>query len=227
MDSVKVVILGAGGPGRDVLEIIRDINNQNAQEIYDCIGFLDNDSNKTGDSVCGIEVLGTVSDASDLANDVKFVNTIGGASYFWKIPEIIGEAEINNDRFETIVHPDAYVSDSAELGQGVVVYPQSAIYSGANIGNQVMIKGARIGHNQPIGNYSRIEGGVCLDSKAEVGKCCYLGLNSTIRESIGDFAQVGMGSVVIEEVAKGEVVAGNPAEYIRDTVDTEDKYVDL
>jgi sugar O-acyltransferase (sialic acid O-acetyltransferase NeuD family) len=224
MAATKIVILGAGGPGRDVLDIIRDINRKNDQDIYNLVGFLDNDPEKKGELIDGLEVLGPVPDAEKLDDEIQFVNTIGGPSYFYKLPDIIGESGLEDHRFETIIHPDAYISDSTVLGDGVVVYPQSAIYSNAKIGNHVMIKGARIGHDQPVGDYSRIEGGVCLDSNAEVGKCCYLGLNSTIRESVRDFAQVGMGSVVINEVESGEVVAGNPAEHIRYAVDSVDKY---
>lgn len=217
-----LVILGAGGPGKDTLGIVREINKRSSvEQRFDCIGFLDNDESKWGEEIHGIEVLGSVEIASDFDIDVQFVNTIGGASYFWKIPDIISNAGVADKRFTSIIHPDAYVSDSASISNGSVIYPGSQVFEDANIGKHVMIKGARIGHDQEVGHYARIEGGVCMVSNAKLGKCCYLGLNSTIREPVGNFAQIGMGSVVVNEVPDKEVFAGNPAEYIRDIYDTE------
>jgi len=227
MSATKIVILGAGGPGRDLLEIIKEINYLNEDSVYECVGFLDNDPDKVGLIINGIEVLGPVSVASDLDEGVRFVNTIGGDSYHWKLPDIIGEADVDDSRFETVIHPDSYVAESANLGHGVVVYPGSIIHSNANIGHHVMVKDARISHDQNIGDYTRIEAGVSMVGSADVGECCYLGMNCTLRESIEQNVIVGMGSVVIEEVKAGKVVAGNPAKYIRDVEDSQDRYEEL
>jgi len=73
MTKIKLVILGAGARGRDLVGVVRDINNHPYSEhTYDVIGFLDNDESKWGCEVHGVEVLGGLPDAKELPNDVKF-----------------------------------------------------------------------------------------------------------------------------------------------------------
>ena len=227
MAATKIVILGAGGPGRDVLGIIRDINRKNDQDIYDLVGFLDNDPEKKGELIDGLEVLGPVPDAEKLDDEIKFVNTIGGPSYFYKLPDIIGESGLEDHRFETIVHPDAFIADTVVLGHGTVVFPKSSIYAGTEVGKHVMIKDARIGHNTSVGDYTSIQGKSMV--AGEIGYCCYIGMNSTVRAQItvGDRALVGMGAGVVDDVPSETVVAGVPAENMRRSADTEDRYSDI
>lgn len=83
------MIFGAGARGRDLLGVIRDINNHPfTDHTYDIVGFLDNDESKWGSKIHGIEVLGGLPDAKEFPEDVKFINTIGGPSYFWKLEKL-------------------------------------------------------------------------------------------------------------------------------------------
>ena len=63
--------------------------------------------------------------------------------------------------------------------------------------------------------------GVTLAGKVRVGRGAYLGQRATVRQEIriGARSLVGMGSVVIEDVAPNTVVAGNPARVLRDSND--------
>jgi len=56
-----------------------------------------------------------------------------------------------------------------------------------------------------------------LGGDVRVGRCCYLGARSAVRQdiSIGDNGQLGMGSVVIKDVAADTVVVGNPARFLK------------
>ena len=230
MSPTKLAILGAGGPGKDTLGIIDEINkrSENKRE-FNCIGFLDNDKSKWGKSIHGVEVLGPVEKASDLDSDVQFVNTIGGPSYFWKIPDIISEAGIADERFVSVIHPDAYIAESADLGRGVIVYSDSCIYENAIIGNHVMVKDARISHDDKVSDYTRIEGGTCIAGESTIGEACYLGMNCTIRgaTTVEDQALVGMGAVVVDDVPAKTVVAGVPAREMRKSTESDDKYSDI
>lgn len=224
-----MVILGAGGAGGDTLGIVRDLDADPSFPNYKILGFLDNDESKWGTEKFGVEVQGPVSEASEYPNHVRFVNTIGGPFYYWQLSEIIGEAGVPDDRFETLIHPDAYVAERAELGAGVVVYPGSVIHQNVEIGDHVMVKDARLAHDNVIGSYTGIQAGTATAGEVEIKDSCYLGINCSIRGSshVGKYALVGMGSTVVEDVPKDKVVAGTPAEVIRDARDASSRYDDL
>ena len=75
-----------------------------------------------------------------------------------------------------------------------------------------------IGHDCVIGEGCKIIAGSIIGGAVEVGKCAYIGLNSTIRNKIriGPYSQIGCGSNVVKDVPPFEVWAGNPAKKLRD-----------
>lgn len=225
-----LVILGAGGEGINLLGMIKDMNeNYPDEKDYNVIGFLDNDETKHTADVLGVEVMGPTTMATEFSQDVKFINTIAGATYFWEVPDIISETGIEENRFETIIHPDSHVGESAEIGSGVAVYPNSVIYEKTKIGNHVQIKSAKVGSSNTIGDYTIVNGDVVTEGNLSVGESCWLGINSTIRSvSIANRTLVGMGSVVVKDIEEeGTVIAGNPAEYLREIQNTDHKYENI
>ncbi len=215
--SKKVIILGTGGNCADILEMLDAINEENNKTLYECAGFLDDDEKKRGEKFHGSDVLGGLADASDFAG-CFFVNGIGSVNNFWKKPSIIAKTGIARERFLTLIHPTASVSKSAQIGGGTVVFQNVTITSNVKIGEQVVIlPNSIVSHDCIIGDYTCIAGGVCISGGVEIGACCYLGTNAAIRGDlkIGDGSLIGMGSVVLENVAENTVVAGNPARFLR------------
>lgn len=215
----KVIIFGTGGNCIDILDTIHAINRLQSAK-YECIGFLDDNSEKWGKSIFGIKVLGPLHKAKDFPYEICFVNGIGSSSNFWRKEEIIGQSGIEIDRFETIVHPTAFVSDMSRLGKGVVIFQNVTITSNVQVGNHAMIlPNSVISHDDIIGDYTSITGGVSISGGVTVGKACYLGSNCTIRENIkiGEYSLIGMGSTILHDVQENCVMVGNPARFIRHT----------
>jgi sugar O-acyltransferase (sialic acid O-acetyltransferase NeuD family) len=213
----KVIIFGTGGNCIDILDTIHVIN-RNHSEQYECVGFLDDHPEQWGKSIMGVKVHGPLHKAKEFPADIFFVNGIGSSSNFWRKEDIINQSSIDISRFETIVHPTAFISDLACIGRGVVVFQNVTITSNVQIGNHVIIlPNSVISHDDIIGDYSCITGGVCISGGVTVGKACYLGSNCTIRENIkiGDYSLIGMGSTVLHHVQENSVMAGNPARFIR------------
>ena len=216
----KLIILGTGGNCIDILDTINDINENNGQTIYKCIGFLDDNQEYWGKTHHGIEVLGSLNSASKY-NECLFVNGIGSPYNFWKKKDIILKTQIPLEKFATIIHPSASVSKMAKLGHGTVVLQNVTIASNVTIGKHVIVlPNSVISHDDSIGDYTCITGGVCISGGVTIGTSCYLGANSSIIDNIaiGDFCLVGMGSVVIDPVEENSVVIGNPAKILRNTI---------
>ncbi len=114
----------------------------------------------------------------------------------------------------TMVHPTAYVSPLAQLGQGVFVGARSVIASGARLAEHVFInRGVTIGHDTRIGAFSRVQAGANLGGLSTLGRGVTIGLGATLIErlALGDGVTVGAGSVLLQDLPAGVVAAGVPA----------------
>lgn len=116
--------------------------------------------------------------------------------------------------FCTLVHPTAYVSPLATLGQGVYVGANSVIGPGAQLGDHVFVnRGVTIGHDTCIDEYSRVQPGANLGGLSRIGRGVTIAIGATLVERlrIGDGAVVGAGAVVLEDVPERVLVVGTPA----------------
>lgn len=108
-----IVVFGAGGFGREVHELIEDINDDSRQ--WDIVGFIDGDPGVQRTMVHGLSVLG---DMSWLRNHPGAAVALGVGSPATKARLVAGlrDAEVE---FPTLVHPDARIGRRNSLGQGV------------------------------------------------------------------------------------------------------------
>jgi len=112
------------------------------------------------------------------------------------------------------VHPRAYLEPSTELGPGVLVCAQAATSSGVRLGGFThMYTNAFVGHDSTVADYVTLAAHSVVGARVAAGEGCHIGLNSSLREDvrIGEYAIVGMGAVVLEDVEPYGVVVGNPA----------------
>lgn len=215
----KIVILGTGGNCIDILDTLHDINSKQGKAVYECAGFLDDNPANWDHSFYGVRVLGPLQKAKEL-RDCFFVFGIGSTSNFWKRNEILARMGLEDERFESVIHPTASVSKLANVGAGTIVFQNVTITSNAKIGRHVyVLPNSVISHDSVIGNFTCIAGGVCVSGNVQVGEGCYLGASSAIKDGvkIGDACLIGMGSVVLKDVPGNTVVVGNPAAFLRHT----------
>ena len=117
-------------------------------------------------------------------------------------------------RYTTLIHPTAWVSPLAQLGQGGFVGANSVIGPGARLGEHVFVnRGVTIGHDTHIGSYSRIQPGANLGGLSRIGRGVTVAIGATLLERlvIGNGAFIGAGAVVTEDVPDDVLVFGIPA----------------
>ena len=219
----KIVILGSGGNCVDILDTLFDINDARGKKIYECAGFLDDRPDKIGLSFYGVRVLGPLEKAHELS-DCFFDFGIGSTSSFWKRHEILARIGIPDERFETVIHPTASVSRMSQVELGAVILQHVTINNHAKIGRHVyVLPNTVISHDDIIADFSCIAGGVSISGNVHIGRSCYVGAGSSIREGlrIGDNCLIGMGSIVLRDVPDNNVIVGNPAKFLRTTQATE------
>jgi sugar O-acyltransferase (sialic acid O-acetyltransferase NeuD family) len=119
-------------------------------------------------------------------------------------------------RYHTLVHPTAYVSPLAKLGQGVFVGANSVIGPGCRLGDHVFVnRGVTIGHDTQVGPFSRIQPGANLGGLSRIGRGVTVAIGATLLERlvVGDGAFIGAGAVATEDVPGDVLVLGIPAKF--------------
>jgi sugar O-acyltransferase (sialic acid O-acetyltransferase NeuD family) len=210
-----LIIVGAGGFSGGVAAAVQDINR--IEPRWNVVGFLDDDPAKQGQEVLGYPVLGPVASAC-LHQGARFV--IGVASHRRRMARqaIAATMGLPLDRFAKIVHPAASVCRSASLGAGTVVLQGTVVNHGVSVGNHVLIsEQCSLGHDSVIEDFVTMASGVIVSGCVRAREGTYLGAGSRILEflEIGEHALVGIGAVVVRDVAPRITVFGNPARALR------------
>jgi sugar O-acyltransferase (sialic acid O-acetyltransferase NeuD family) len=207
---LEPIVLFGAGPFPEIHEIVRDINA--AAPAFEVVGILDDDASLKGSTIDGVPVLGRLDDAARYPN-VRFVNCIGSHRSRLQKFALLHRLALPLARYATLVHPTAKVYRSARLEAGTIVH------AGAAIMNDTVVEPfAEILVNAVIGVRNRVcEGAmitalVCTTADVVVGPYAHIGANSCIAPGvwIGAAAQIGLGSVILRDVAAGEFWLGNP-----------------
>ncbi|MGB8893643.1 MAG: NeuD/PglB/VioB family sugar acetyltransferase [Pseudolabrys sp.] len=212
-----VIVIGVGGYSVNLVDTMRDENKAAGREVWRPVGFLDDEPSRRGSSYYGLPVLGALNEAGRFG-DAFFVNAIGSTKSAALKPHLIARTAVPSDRFITLRHPSAYVSDSVKLGPGTVITQHCVVMANAVVGMHVKtLPLATISYGATIGDYSTIAGGAVVAAEVRIGSCVYVGANSAIREgiTIGDNVILGMGAMVVREVPSGTVAVGIPARPIK------------
>jgi sugar O-acyltransferase (sialic acid O-acetyltransferase NeuD family) len=208
---MDVIIAGAGGHGRVVLDILR------AAGAHSAVGFLDANQDLHGTEVAGLPVLGHLNLLPKLKG-----KGVGGAIV------AIGDNRVRRSYAQRLaaaglelisaVHPSAVISATAVIGRNVMVAPGAIVCTDARIGDSAIINtAAAVDHECDIGEAAHVAPGVRLAGRVTVGEGAFVGIGANVLPclSIGAYAVVGGGALVREDVPAGATVVGVPARVIK------------
>lgn len=194
-----LLVVGAGGHGKVVAAAAIAAGHSVA-------GFLDDV--QAGGTVMGLPVLGPV-DRLASAGVAAAVLAIGENT-----ARAMLAARYSHVEWAVIVHPRAWVHESARLGPGTVVMAQAVVQPDARVGAHVIVNTAAVvEHDCRIGDFAHLASGAMLGGAVQVGRSALLGTGAVVRSraTVGEGAVVGAGAVVVADVAAHLVVVGCPA----------------
>ena len=154
---------------------------------------------------------------SFIKNSEYFVTCIG--SEYGKARYMISK-ELEKKRLKPldVISKNSYISDKKLIGKGIQMFPYSVAHHNAKIGDYCILNtGAILEHDCEIGNGVHLMPGAVIGGNTSLGDYVTIGINATIlpKIRIEDGAFIGAGAVVTKNVKKNEIVAGNPAKFIR------------
>lgn len=216
MNLKRVVIVGAGGFGREVLWLIRECNEyaieKTGQPLYQIAGFVD--SNQKEDQLCDVPMLGSY-DWFLTNRDAYAVCAIGNPRTRQLVVRQLTTMGVG---YFSIIHPSVRMSRYVEIGEGSIVCAGTILTTQIKVGKHVHINlNSTIGHDVTIGDFSTIAPGANVSGDVYIEQGCDVGTNSSILQglNVGLGATIGAGAVVNKDVDENTVVVGVPAKAIK------------
>lgn len=206
----ELIIIGANGFGREVLQWAKDVNKEKTS--WKIKGFIDDNLNALDGFECDYKILGTIKEWVPSENEV-FTCAIALTAIKEKLVKLLLSRGAN---FTNLIHPTSIIGEFCQIGKGLVITPRAKISPNVSIGDFVTIMGSGVGHDAVIGDFSTIAGNCSINGHVKIGKRVFVSSNVCIAPSkkVGDDAFIGMGSMVIANVKDGYKVFGNPAKKI-------------
>lgn len=208
----NIVIVGAGGVGRETSLIIQQINE--LKSTWNLIGFIDDDVNSWGNVINGYPVIGGMDSLEKLSLDTYVVVAIAN----YKVKKRIVNKINNKFKFATIVHPRVLTHDYVTLGEGTIIYEGAILTTNIEVGNHVIISPkCGIGHDSIIKDYVSLLWNVNVSGNDIIEEGVMMGSGATIIQGkkIGKGSTVGAGAVVIDNIDSYSTVVGIPAKVIK------------
>jgi sugar O-acyltransferase (sialic acid O-acetyltransferase NeuD family) len=208
----KIAIIGAGGFGREVIEIFKEQNKLKKQ--WEILGFIDENKELWGSVINNFKVLGGLDWITQNKN-AGCVIAIGDTKTRKKIAEYLEEKNIV---FYNAIHPSAIISEFVHLGHGVIICAGSIISVNATIKNHVIINlNSTIGHDAVLENFCSIMPNVSVSGENIIGEGTYLGTGAILIQKItvGRSTMIGAGAIVMNNIPDNVTAFGSPAKIMK------------
>ncbi|MEW6106145.1 MAG: acetyltransferase [Bacillota bacterium] len=207
----RLVIVGAGGFGREVAWLVDDINR--SRPTWELLGFVDDQA--TGKTVEGHPILGDRSCLANLSPRPWIVCSIGDPRVRKRVVDVLSA---DGYQFATLVHPTVCMSRFVRVGCGSVVSAGVVVSTNVTIGRHVILElGCRVAHDSVLGDFASLMVGVNIAGEVNVETGCYIGAGATVinRVSVGEWSIIGAGAAVVKDIPPRVVAVGVPARPIR------------
>lgn len=207
----NLIIIGAGGMGRTIYDMARESTTYGKE--YVVKGYIDDNVHALDHFSNYPPVLGTIADYSPAQDDV-FVCSIGGESRKACMEAIIHRG----GEFTTMIHRTARIGTNVHIGKGCYIGAFTTVASDAWIDDYNFIQSYTIiGHDVRIGRWNRIDSYVMLVGGVVIGEHNMIHTAAVLNHNVvvGDDAHIGACSFVINSVASGTTVFGNPARRVK------------
>lgn len=204
-----IIIIGAGGFGREVKLLIDQINKVSMQ--WNFIGYVD-DGIPKGEKVDGYSILGSIENLGLYSSEIYVIIALGNPIVKKRIVQKLAHSKTIH--YPVLIHPNVQLNKTVSIEEGSIICNGSLFTVNIKIGKHVIVNlGCTIGHDTVIGNYSSFMPGVNISGEVITGECVYGGTGSKIinQVTIGENVTIGAGAVVVKNIPSDCTAVGIPA----------------
>jgi sugar O-acyltransferase (sialic acid O-acetyltransferase NeuD family) len=210
MQMVKSIsIIGAGGFGREVKQLIDEINLHH--KVWDVLGFYDS-YHKQGTIINDVPVLGGM-EAALKSESENFVLAIGNPA---ALRDLSSQFFEHGKKFPNIVHPLSSMGcpKTNQIGVGNVFTYGFHMTTNIEIGSfNIFNTRVTLGHDVRIGSFNVFLPNVQVSGNVSVDDGNLFGMNSSVlqKKLIGSRNKIGAHSFVATNLSSDSSVFGTPA----------------
>ena len=174
-EEIRVAIVGAGGYGRIVLDVL--LASGYGDRV---LGFYDDAHAALSGEVRGVPILGDVGMLKSMLS-VEPVHVVVAISNNGSRRQVANSLRGRGARFLSAVHPEAYGSEAAVVGDGCVVAAGAIVHPYAAVGSHCFLgPRAVVDRDAEVGAGTWISAGAIVGPGARVGARVVLGQNCSV-----------------------------------------------
>lgn len=214
-----IVIIGAGGFGREVQWLIERINESEKEKTgrgkFNIKGYID-DGVKAGTVVDGYEVLGTIEYLKSYGEPLSVACAIGNSKTRKKVINKIKDNK--NLKFPNLIDPSVKKSGRIEMGVGNIICADCILTVDIVVSDFCILNlDCTVGHDAELEAYVTLYPSVNISGAVSIGRCTEIGTGSSIIQgiSVGDGVIIGAGSVVIRDCPDECTAVGVPCKPVK------------
>lgn len=210
-----IAIFGAGGFGREIACLIKQINDGKPQ--WNLIGFFDDGKEKGLQISHYGKVLGGMKELNDYPCELALVISIGNPSSLRGVRERITNEKIY---FPNLIAPTFGMSDpeTFSIGEGNIIGNGCAVSCDVTIGSfNIFNADIVMGHDAKVGDFNVIMPDIRISGEVTIGEENLIGVGSIILQQVkvGNKVHLGAGSVMMNKPKDGCTYIGNPAKRLK------------
>jgi sugar O-acyltransferase (sialic acid O-acetyltransferase NeuD family) len=201
-----IVILGAGGHGRALIALLRDLGT------YEIAGVVDAAAPGVAPPL-GVPVLGDEAVLPGLRRAGVGLACIAIGDNRARLAAAARFLALGF-ALPPLLHPSVIRAAGAVAEEGAVALPRAVLGAGARLGRLAILNtGAILEHDSVLEEGAHAGPGAVPPGGVRVGACALIGAGAACRPyvAVGAGAVVGVGAAVTEDVAEGTTVGGVPA----------------
>ena len=203
-----LVIVGAGGFGRETALMVDQIRSWNL------LGFYD-DRLESGSIIDGKPVLGNIALLNQTKHRLSVVIAIADPLTRQSLAVSLKNEKLS---FPTLIHPSALKGPPENtLGQGCIITAGVILTTGVALGDFVIVNLATtIGHDVTIFEFTSIMPQCSISGNVKIGARCFIGSGARILQglTVGNNSVVGAGAVLTRSFEANAKLVGVPAKNV-------------
>lgn len=212
MTGSALIVVGAGGFGREVHDVVESLADAAARPFGRFAGYVDDaPADVSLLERRSIPYIGTVAEAVATLDACAYVIGIGLGAIRQGIAD---ELDAAGWQPVTLVHPMATVGGDNRLGPGCILTAGARVTTNITLGRHVDLHvNSTIGHDAVLEDFTSVYPGATVSGNVTLGTRATVGTGANVLPSvtIGPDVFVGAGAVVTSDVPAGLTVAGVPA----------------